>query len=189
MNYPLRLLIQPDVVTVTVQEADGTAVFYAEKRPDPNTPKEDLIVVTADPALARPLYTMGRFYPRWLQVQDADRRDLCMLHEHLPKEGPWGLDIYNVGDLTLRITRYPEAARAGGLGGLVKGLVGRSAASSGYQVSTPDATPVLRLQPDSAPNQLLLEQLGTLSDMNERRALISLLGAVLQPLPRPTRRR
>ncbi len=189
MNYPLRLLIQPDIVRLTVQDADGAAVFYAEKRPDPNTPKEDLIVVATDADLAYPLYTIGRFFPRWLQVQDADGRDLCMLHESPPKAGPWSLDIYDVGDLTLRIARYPAAERSGGLGGLVKGLVGRSAVAPGYQVTTLDDTPVLRFQPDTAPDQLLIERLGPLSDMNERRALISLLGIALQPLARPTRRR
>jgi hypothetical protein len=190
VNYPLRLLVQPEIVRLTVQDAEGTAVFYAEKRPDPKTPKEDLIVVAADAELAQPLYTLSRFFPRWLQVQDADRRDLCMLHEHLPKEGPWGLDIYDVGDLTLRITRYAEApARSGGLGGVFKGLVTRAAAPSGYQVTTLDDTPVLRLQPDPLPNQYRLDRLGPLSDMNERRVLIALLGVILQPIPRPTRRR
>lgn len=189
MNYPLRLLVQPETARLTVQDATGTAVFYAEKRPDPNTAKEDLVVVTADAELARPLYTLGRFAPRWLQVQDADRRDLCMLHEHPPKEGPWGLDIYNMGNLTLRIAKYTNGpARSGGLGGMFKGLVGRAAPST-YQVVTLDDTPILRLQPDPPPDQYLLERLGPLSDLNERQVLISLIGVILQPLARPTRRR
>lgn len=189
MNYPLRLLVQPEIVRLTVQDADGTAIFYAEKRADPKTPKEDLVVVAADADLAQPLYTVGRFGPRWLQVRDTDGRDLCMLHESPPKDSPWGLDIYEVGDLTLRIAKYAEApARSGGLGGVFKGLVTR-AAPSGYQVTTLDETPVLRLQPDALPTQYRLDRLGPLSDMNERRVLIALLGVILHPLPRPTRRR
>ncbi len=189
MNYPLRLLIQSETARLTAQDAEGTATFYAEKRPDPKTRTEDLIVVAADADLAHPLYTLGRFGPRWLQVRDADGRDLCMLHESPPKDSQWGLDIYNVGDLTLRIARYPAAVRSGGLGGLVKGLVGRGSSASGYQVTALDGTPVLRLQPDTVPDQLLIERLGPLSDLNERRVLISLFSAVLHPLARPTRRR
>jgi hypothetical protein len=188
VNYPLRLLVQPEDVTLTVQNAEGAVVFHATKRPDPNTPKEDVIIVSTDATHSHPLYTMARAFPRWFHVLDAEGRELCMVHERAVKEGSWRLDIYDVGDPVLQIGKAGAAGRSGGLGGLFKGLIPR-ATPVGYQVATLDDSPVLRLQPDGAPDQYTLERLGPLTDANERRALISLLGLVLQPLARPTRRR
>jgi hypothetical protein len=184
--YPLRLLVQPAEATLTVQDAAGAAVFHAAKHPDPNAPKEDRIVVSADAGHSRPLYTMSRAFPRWFHVHDAEGRELCMIHERAAKDEAWGMDIYDVGDPILHIGKDTAggAARSGGLGGLFKGLVARSGAPSGYQVMTLDATPVLRLHPDSAPDQYVIERLGTVPDLTERRALISLLGVFLQPLAR-----
>jgi hypothetical protein len=189
VNYPLRLLVQPDDVTLTVQDAEGAAIFHAAKRPDPNTPKEDVILVSADAEHSRPLYTMSRAFPKWFHVHDAEGREVCMIHERPAKGDAAGMDIYDVGDPILHIGKDTTApARAGGLGGLFKGLVARSG-PSGYQVTTPDATPVLRLHPDGAPDRYVIARLQPLTDLNERRALISLLGVVLHPLARPARRR
>jgi hypothetical protein len=188
VNFPLRLLVQPAEATLTVQDAEGAPVFHAAKRPDPNAPKEDVIVVSADAGHSHPLYTMSRAFPKWFHIHDAEGRELCMIHERPAKDAPWGMDIYDVGDPILHIGKDTgDAPRSGGLGGLFKGLVGR-AAPPGYQVHTPDATPVLRLHPDSAPDHYLIERLGPVPTMTERRALISLLGVFLQPLARPTRR-
>jgi hypothetical protein len=190
VNYPLRLIVQPAGVTLQVQDANGAPLFHVVKQPDPAAPKEDQIVVSAAADPSRPLYTMTRAFPKWFHVFDAEGRDLCMVHERPAKEGPWGMDIYDVGDLVLVLGKADGAApRAAGLGGLVKGLVARATPPPGYQVTTPDATPVLRLLPDGVPDQYAIERLSTVSAVNERRALITLLSVFLQPFPRPARRR
>jgi len=183
--FPLRLLVQPADAALIVQDAEGATVYHAAKQPDPATPKEDLIVVAADAGHSRPLYTMTRAFPKWFHIHDAEGQELCMIHERPTKDAPWVMDIYDVGDPILQIGKDTAgASRSGGLGGLFKGLVARGGAPSGYQVTTPDATPVLRLHPDTAPDQYVIERLGTVPDLTERRALISLLGVVLHPLAR-----
>lgn len=190
MNFPLRLIVQPADVTLQVQDADGTRLFHAAKRPDPTAPKEDVIVVSTAADPSRPFYTMTRAFPKWFHVFDAEGRDLCMVHERPAKEGLWGMDIYDVGDPVLCVGKAEVAApRSAGLGGLVKGLVARAALPPGYQVTTLDATPVLRLLPDGVPDQYTIERLSTVSAVNERRALITLLGVFLQPFPHAARRR